>query len=105
QLTMRTFHTGGIAGADITHGLPRVVEIFEARNTKGAGTLADGAGTGDIEDAERTIKITVTPTTLDADGELPDPREYSFPRRARLLGEKGPPVGAGGAVAVGWGDP
>src|SRR5581483_917880 len=36
QLTMRTFHTGGVAGADITHGLPRVVEIFEARNPKGA---------------------------------------------------------------------
>ena len=41
QLTMRTFHTGGVAGADITHGLPRVVEIFEARNPKGAGTLAE----------------------------------------------------------------
>jgi DNA-directed RNA polymerase subunit beta' len=38
QLTMRTFHTGGVAGADITHGLPRVVEIFEARNPKGAAT-------------------------------------------------------------------
>ncbi len=44
QLTMRTFHTGGVAGADITHGLPRVVEIFEARNPKGAGTLADVGG-------------------------------------------------------------
>ena len=81
QLTMRTFHTGGVAGADITHGLPRVVEIFEARNPKGAGTLADVAGKVDIEDAERTIKVTVTPTALDADGELPDPKEYSFPRR------------------------
>src|SRR3990172_3651859 len=40
QLTMRTFHTGGVAGADITHGLPRVVEIFEARNPKGAATLS-----------------------------------------------------------------
>jgi DNA-directed RNA polymerase subunit beta' len=43
QLTMRTFHTGGVAGADITHGLPRVVEIFEARNPKGAATLAESA--------------------------------------------------------------
>ena len=43
QLTMRTFHTGGVAGADITHGLPRVVEIFEARNPKGAATLARSA--------------------------------------------------------------
>ena len=43
QLTMRTFHTGGVAGEDITHGLPRVVEIFEARNPKGAATLAEVA--------------------------------------------------------------
>ena len=44
QLTMRTFHTGGVAGADITHGLPRVVEIFEARNPKGAAILAEVGG-------------------------------------------------------------
>ena len=44
QLTMRTFHTGGVAGADITHGLPRVVEIFEARNPKGAATVAEVVG-------------------------------------------------------------
>ena len=74
QLTMRTFHTGGVAGDDITHGLPRVVEIFEARNPKGAATLVDVAGKVDIEDAERTVKVTVTPTALDASGELPDPR-------------------------------
>ena len=63
QLTMRTFHTGGIniAGGDITQGLPRVVEIFEARNPKGAGTLAEASGKVDIEEAERTIKVTVTP--------------------------------------------
>ena len=52
QLTMRTFHTGGVAGDDITHGLPRVVEIFEARNPKGAATLVDLAGKVDIEDAD-----------------------------------------------------
>ncbi len=51
QLTMRTFHTGGVAGADITHGLPRVVEIFEARNPKGAATLAEVAGRVEIEEA------------------------------------------------------
>jgi DNA-directed RNA polymerase subunit beta' len=95
QLTMRTFHTGGVAGADITHGLPRVVEIFEARNPKGAATLADVAGKVDVEDAERTIKVTITPTALDADGELPDPKEYSFPRRTRML------VGKGEVVEVG----
>jgi DNA-directed RNA polymerase subunit beta' len=95
QLTMRTFHTGGIAGDDITHGLPRVVEIFEARNPKGAATLADVVGKVDIEDAERTIKVTVTPTNLDASGELPDPKEFSFPRRTRLLVKKGDTVEAG----------
>ena len=53
QLTMRTFHTGGVAGADITHGLPRVVEIFEARNPKGAATLAEVAGKVEVEETER----------------------------------------------------
>jgi DNA-directed RNA polymerase subunit beta' len=95
QLTMRTFHTGGVAGDDITHGLPRVVEIFEARNPKGAATLVDVAGKVDIEDAERTVKVTVTPTGLDASGELPEPREFSFPRRTRFLVTKGQVVEAG----------
>ena len=46
QLTMRTFHTGGVAGADITHGLPRVVELFEARKPKGVATMSEVAGNG-----------------------------------------------------------
>jgi DNA-directed RNA polymerase subunit beta' len=62
QLTMRTFHSGGVAGADITHGLPRVVEIFEARNPKGVATLAQVAGTVDIEEAERGAKVVVLRT-------------------------------------------
>ena len=85
QLTMRTFHTGGVAGADITHGLPRVVEIFEARNPKGAATLAEVGGRVEIEEAERTVKITIVPDALDDDGELIAPKEYSLPRRSRLL--------------------
>ena len=101
QLTMRTFHTGGVAGADITHGLPRVVEIFEARNPKGAATLAEHDGKVSIEDGERTIKVTVTATKLDADGELPDPREYSFPRRTRLRVAEGDTVEAGDALNEG----
>ncbi|MGA7097054.1 MAG: DNA-directed RNA polymerase subunit beta' [Acidimicrobiia bacterium] len=53
QLTMRTFHTGGVAGADITHGLPRVVELFEARTPKGKAVLAEAKGVVKvIEDAE-----------------------------------------------------
>ncbi len=101
QLTMRTFHTGGVAGSDITQGLPRVVEIFEARNPKGAAVLADVAGKVDIEDADRTIKVTVTPTGLDKDGELPDPKEYSFPRRTRLRVTKGELVEPGDALSEG----
>jgi DNA-directed RNA polymerase subunit beta' len=101
QLTMRTFHTGGVAGADITHGLPRVVEIFEARNPKGAATLAEVAGKVDFEEAERTLKVTVTPTALDASGELPDPKEYSFPRRTRFLVSQGDVVQAGDALNEG----
>jgi DNA-directed RNA polymerase subunit beta' len=101
QLTMRTFHTGGVAGDDITHGLPRVVEIFEARNPKGAGTLAEVGGKVSIDDSERTVKVTVTPAGLDADGELPDPKEYSFPRRTRLRVAEGELVEAGDALSEG----
>jgi DNA-directed RNA polymerase subunit beta' len=85
QLTMRTFHTGGVAGADITHGLPRVVEIFEARNPKGAATLTEIGGRVELEEADRTIKITVVPDGLDEDGELLPAKEYTLPRRSRLL--------------------
>ena len=101
QLTMRTFHTGGVAGADITHGLPRVVEIFEARNPKGAGTLTDVAGKVDVDDSERTIKVTITPTAIDEKGELPDPKEYAFPRRTRLKVATGQLVESGDALNEG----
>ena len=60
QLTMRTFHTGGVAGEDITHGLPRVVELFEARTPKGAALLAEISGVirlGENEKGNRTITI------------------------------------------------
>jgi len=101
QLTMRTFHTGGVAGADITHGLPRVVEIFEARNPKGAGTLTDVSGKVDVDDSERTIKVTITPTAIDEKGELPDPKEYAFPRRTRLKVATGQLVESGDALNEG----
>jgi DNA-directed RNA polymerase subunit beta' len=81
QLTMRTFHTGGIAGADITHGLPRVVEIFEARNPKGAAQLAEISGTVAIEETDRQIKLTIMP----ASGNEEDEKSYTVPRRTRLL--------------------
>jgi DNA-directed RNA polymerase subunit beta' len=101
QLTMRTFHTGGVAGADITHGLPRVVEIFEARNPKGAAVLADVSGKVEIDDSDRTISVTVTPTGLDDKGDLPDPKAYSFPRRTRLRVTNGELVEAGDALSEG----
>src|SRR6202030_3394237 len=81
QLTMRTFHTGGVAGADITHGLPRVVEIFEARNPKGAAQLAEIAGMIAIEETERQVKITIVADS----GNEEDERSYTVPRRTRLL--------------------
>jgi DNA-directed RNA polymerase subunit beta' len=85
QLTMRTFHTGGVAGADITHGLPRVVEIFEARNPKGAATLADVGGKIEVEETDRGPKVTIHPDGKDEEGEPLEPKSYQLPRRTRLL--------------------
>ncbi len=59
QLTMRTFHTGGVAGSDITQGLPRVEELFEARRPKKAATLAEIGGMVSIEESKRTTVKTV----------------------------------------------
>jgi DNA-directed RNA polymerase subunit beta' len=90
QLTMRTFHTGGVAGADITHGLPRVTEIFEARNPKGAAILAEVDGRAVVEQTDRGPKVAIVP----ADPEQ-EPKEYQLPRRTRLLVEDGQAVEAG----------
>jgi DNA-directed RNA polymerase subunit beta' len=95
QLTMRTFHTGGVAGADITHGLPRVVEIFEARNPKGAATLAPIGGVIEIEDTERGPKVAIDPKALDEEGEPLPVKEFQLPRRTRLLVEAGQTVEPG----------
>jgi DNA-directed RNA polymerase subunit beta' len=106
QLTMRTFHTGGVAGSDITHGLPRVVEIFEARNPKGAATLAERGGRVELEQTERGgLKVTIVPTELDPAGELPDPVEYQLPRRTRLLVGNGQAIEAGDAINEGSRNP
>ena len=91
QLTMRTFHTGGVAGADITHGLPRVVEIFEARNPKGAAALAEVAGTVALEETERQLRITVVADT----GNEEDDFSILVPRRTRLSVAQGEHVEAG----------
>ena len=98
QLTMRTFHTGGVAGDDITQGLPRVVELFEARTPKAVAPIAPFTGTVKIEEAERIRKITVLG---------PDDQEetFSVPKRQRLLVEDGAQVEVGTPLVVGPLDP
>jgi DNA-directed RNA polymerase subunit beta' len=88
QLTLRTFHTGGVAGADITHGLPRVVELFEARKPKGQAELVTVEGTVSVEETEKGRRVIVT----DAGG---DEHAYTFPRRTRLHVENGKKVKQG----------
>ena len=105
QLTMRTFHTGGVAGADITHGLPRVVEIFEARNPKGAARLAEIGGRVDVEETERGPKVTIFPDGVDENGEPLPEKEYQLPRRTRLLVDQGPGRRAGRSAPRGLARP
>ncbi len=82
QLTMRTFHTGGVAGADITHGLPRVVELFEARKPKGLAKIAEVGGKVAIEDSDKAVTVVIT----DDGGEE---HRHTFPRRTLLFVESG----------------
>ena len=88
QLTMRTFHTGGVAGADITHGLPRIVELFEARKPKGLAKIAEVAGTISIEDTDRARTVVIT-------DEAGEEHRETFPRRTRILVEPGSTVEVG----------
>ncbi len=99
QLTMRTFHTGGVAGDDITQGLPRVQELFEARQPKGKAPISEAAGRVEIEDSDRLKKIIVTPD----DGS--EPAEFTVSRRSRLLVEDGDRVGVGQQLTAGTPDP
>jgi DNA-directed RNA polymerase subunit beta' len=101
QLTMRTFHTGGVAGADITHGLPRVVEIFEARNPKGAARLSEVAGTIALEQTERGPRVLIHPDPDPKAEEAPEPIEYQLPRRTRLLVAQGVRVEPGDPIDEG----
>jgi DNA-directed RNA polymerase subunit beta' len=88
QLTMRTFHTGGVAGADITHGLPRVVELFEARKPKGLAKIAEQDGVISIEETDKALTVVIT----DDAGEE---HRHTFPRRTRLFVESGQRITAG----------
>jgi len=100
QLTMRTFHTGGVASAeDITQGLPRIQELFEARTPKGVAPISEVAGRVTIEDAEKQLRLVVTPD----DGS----EEIAYPvlRRARLLVTDGEHVEVGQQLVFGAVDP
>ncbi|MGA7705486.1 MAG: DNA-directed RNA polymerase subunit beta' [Solirubrobacteraceae bacterium] len=88
QLTMRTFHTGGVAGADITHGLPRVVELFEARKPKGLAKIAEQDGIVSIEESEKALTVVIT-------DEAGEEHRHAFPRRTRLYVSEGEKIQAG----------
>jgi DNA-directed RNA polymerase subunit beta' len=89
QLTMRTFHTGGVAGQDITHGLPRITELFEARVPKGLAPISEVEGRVKVEETDKTRKIVVVPD--DGAEEI----SYQVPMRSRLLITDGEHVGVG----------
>jgi DNA-directed RNA polymerase subunit beta' len=96
QLTMRTFHTGGVASAmDITQGLPRVVELFEARNPKGAAVVSDVAGKVEIKEGANGQYIVVV---VQDDG---SEKEYKMPFGAKLLVKHGDTVTPGDPFIVG----
>jgi DNA-directed RNA polymerase subunit beta' len=100
QLTMRTFHTGGVASADdITQGLPRVVELFEARTPKGVAPISEAAGRVEIEETDKARKVIVTPD----DGS--DKIEYVVSRRSRLNVAEGEHIEVGRTLTVGTPDP
>jgi DNA-directed RNA polymerase subunit beta' len=94
QLTMRTFHTGGVAGADITHGLPRVVELFEARRPKGLAKIAEVGGKVTIEDGDKAITVVIT----DDGGEE---HRHTFPRRTLLFVDSGQKIEPGAQLNEG----
>ena len=99
QLTMRTFHTGGVAGDDITQGLPRVVELFEARTPKGVAPIAEATGRVEIEDTDKMRRILLTPD----DGS--EQHAYPVSKRARLLIADGDHVTVGTKLVQGAIDP
>ncbi|HEY7222673.1 MAG TPA: DNA-directed RNA polymerase subunit beta' [Micromonosporaceae bacterium] len=100
QLTMRTFHTGGVAGEDITQGLPRVQEIFEARVPKGKAPIAEMAGTVRVEEGDRSRKIIITPD--DGSDEIVHDR---ISKRVRLRAGDGEHVDVGEKLTEGTIDP
>jgi DNA-directed RNA polymerase subunit beta' len=100
QLTMRTFHTGGIAGEDITHGLPRVVELFEARTPKGAAVLARTSGVVRITEEDNSRRVAIV-------GDDGSEDVYTVALRAKLAEgiREGVEVAAGDPIVEGPRDP
>jgi len=98
QLTMRTFHTGGVAGADITQGLPRIQELFEARNPKGEAVISEIYGTvKEIKEVKDKQEIVVQ-------GDV-EQKSYEVPYNARMKVSLGDEVAAGDALTEGSIDP
>ncbi|WP_370893897.1 DNA-directed RNA polymerase subunit beta' [Janibacter sp. GXQ6167] len=98
QLTMRTFHTGGVAGDDITQGLPRVVELFEARTPKGVAPIAEANGVIEIEESDKARRVLL---------KTDDGEEHAYPvsKRSRLLVADGEHVEVGTQLIQGAIDP
>ena len=95
QLTMRTFHTGGVAGGDITQGLPRVEELFEARKPKGLAIITEFGGTVTIKDTKKKREIVVTDT------ETGNSKTYLIPYGSRIKVQDGQVLEAGDELTEG----
>ena len=95
QLTMRTFHTGGVAGGDITQGLPRVEELFEARKPKGLAIITEFAGTATISDTKKKREIIVT------NEETGESKAYLIPYGSRIKILDGAKLEAGDELTEG----
>ena len=95
QLTMRTFHTGGVAGDDITQGLPRVEELFEARKPKGLAIITEFGGTATINDTKKKREIIVT------NHETGESKAYLIPYGSRIKVQDGAELGAGDELTEG----
>ena len=97
QLTMRTFHTGGVAGDDITQGLPRVEELFEARKPKKMAILSESSGTVSIEEAKKGVMYAIT-VTNEEEGST---NVYTVPHSAGILVHNGDHVDRGQELTSG----
>ncbi len=95
QLTMRTFHTGGVAGSDITQGLPRVEELFEARKPKGLAIIAEFSGMVEIRDTKKKREVVVTST------ETGESKSYQIPYGSRIKAVDGETIEAGDVITEG----